>query len=203
MPSSVVCRCLFRLMRRYFLGRWICLLVSERLRLVWQCCPFGCNTYILPHIRTNIYIYIYIYNSFKYPVRWQKLLGSARRGNTALSYRNCVITPGWRLMRAEYRTCFHTLDDEKYIYIYIYTQTRTNIPTALKIHTHTYAHTHIHTHIYIYIYSQIYLSQYRYAFTQPHRYAYPYIYMHTHIAVLETTRIYSGAPICTLEEKSS
>ena len=41
MPSSVVCRCLFRLMRRYFLGRWICLLVSERLRLVWQCCPFG------------------------------------------------------------------------------------------------------------------------------------------------------------------
>ena len=46
MPSSVVCRCLFRLMRRYFLGRWICLLVSERLRLVWQCCPFGCNTYI-------------------------------------------------------------------------------------------------------------------------------------------------------------
>ena len=43
MPSSVVCRCLFRLMRRYFLGRWICLLVSERLRLVWQCCPFGCR----------------------------------------------------------------------------------------------------------------------------------------------------------------
>ena len=46
MLSSVVCRCLFRLMRRYFPGRWICLLVSERLRLVWQCCPFGCNTYI-------------------------------------------------------------------------------------------------------------------------------------------------------------
>ena len=46
MLSWVVCRCLFWLMRRYFLGRWICLLVSERLRLVWQCCPFGCNTYI-------------------------------------------------------------------------------------------------------------------------------------------------------------
>ena len=46
MPSSVVCRCLSRLMRRCFLGRWICWLVSERLRLVWQCCPFGCNTYI-------------------------------------------------------------------------------------------------------------------------------------------------------------
>ena len=46
MLSLVMCRGLFRLMRRYFLGRWICLLVSERLRLVWQCCLFGCNTYI-------------------------------------------------------------------------------------------------------------------------------------------------------------
>ena len=46
MLSLVVCRCLFRLMRRYFLGRWICLLVSERLRLVWKCRLFGCNTYI-------------------------------------------------------------------------------------------------------------------------------------------------------------
>ena len=26
--------------------------------------------------------------------------------------------PGWRLMRTDYRTCFHTLYDE-YIYIYI------------------------------------------------------------------------------------
>ena len=36
-------------------------------------------------------IYIYIYS------RWQKLLGSARSGSTALSYRNCVITldGGW------------------------------------------------------------------------------------------------------------
>ena len=39
--------------------------------------------------------------------------------STALSYRNSVITPGWRLMRAGYRTCFHTLYD-KNIYIYIY-----------------------------------------------------------------------------------
>ena len=30
-----------------------------------------------------------VYNSFKYPVRWQKLLGSARSGSTALSYQNC------------------------------------------------------------------------------------------------------------------
>ena len=30
-----------------------------------------------------------------------------------------VITPGWRLMRVGYRTCFHTLYDI-YIYIYIY-----------------------------------------------------------------------------------
>ena len=36
MLSSVVCRCPFRLMRHYFLGRWICRLVSERLRLVWH-----------------------------------------------------------------------------------------------------------------------------------------------------------------------
>ena len=34
-----------------------------------------------------------LYIPFKYPVRWQKLLGSARSGSTALSYRNCVITP--------------------------------------------------------------------------------------------------------------
>ena len=64
-------------------------------------------------------IYIYIYNSFKYPARWQKLLGSNRSGSTALSYRNCVITPGWRLIRAGYRICFHTFNDEN-IYIYIY-----------------------------------------------------------------------------------
>ena len=43
------------------------------------------------------YIYIYIYIYIK------------RR------YRNCVITPGWRLMRIWYRTFFHTLYDEKYI----------------------------------------------------------------------------------------
>ena len=54
----------------------------------------------------------------KYPVRGQKLLGSPRSGSTALSYRNCIITPGWRLMRTWYRTCFHTLYDEKKRYVY-------------------------------------------------------------------------------------
>ena len=41
-----------------------------------------------------IYIYIYIRENF---FRWQKLLGNARSGSTALSYRNCVITlvGGW------------------------------------------------------------------------------------------------------------
>ena len=29
----------------------------------------------------------------------------------------CIITPGWRLMRAVYHTCFHTLYDEKNVYI--------------------------------------------------------------------------------------
>ena len=42
MPSLAVCRCVFRLMRRCFLGRWICLLVSERLRLVWKGRLFMC-----------------------------------------------------------------------------------------------------------------------------------------------------------------
>ena len=55
------------------------------------------------------YIYIYLL----IPVRWKKLLGSARSGSTDLNYRNCVICPEWRLMRAGYRTCVHTLYDEK------------------------------------------------------------------------------------------
>ena len=46
MPSLAVCRCLFRLMRRCFLGRWICLLFSERSRLVWKCRQFGYSSYI-------------------------------------------------------------------------------------------------------------------------------------------------------------
>ena len=36
MPSLAACRCLFRLMRRFLLVRWICLPVSERFRLVWK-----------------------------------------------------------------------------------------------------------------------------------------------------------------------
>ena len=43
---SIACRCLFRLMKRCFLGRWTCLLVSERFCLVWKCCLFGYSTYI-------------------------------------------------------------------------------------------------------------------------------------------------------------
>ena len=37
MPSLAVYWCLFWLMRHCFLGRWICLPVSERFRLVWRC----------------------------------------------------------------------------------------------------------------------------------------------------------------------
>ena len=48
----------------------------------------------------------------KYPSRWQKLLGSARCGSTALSYRNCVITLDGGWWGLGYRTCFHTLYDE-------------------------------------------------------------------------------------------
>ena len=46
MPSFAACRCPFRLMRRYFLGRWICLLVSEGFRLVWWCRLFNYSIYI-------------------------------------------------------------------------------------------------------------------------------------------------------------
>ena len=45
MPSLAVSRCLFRLMRHCFLGRWICLPVSERFRLVWRCRLFDYSTY--------------------------------------------------------------------------------------------------------------------------------------------------------------
>ena len=46
MSSLAACRCPFRLMRRCFLGRWICLLVSEGFRLVWWCRLFDNSTYI-------------------------------------------------------------------------------------------------------------------------------------------------------------
>ena len=46
MSSLAVCRCLFRLMRHCFLGRWICLPVSERFRLVWKCHLFDYSIYI-------------------------------------------------------------------------------------------------------------------------------------------------------------
>ena len=36
MPSLAACRCLFRLMKHCFLGRWICLPVSERFPLMWK-----------------------------------------------------------------------------------------------------------------------------------------------------------------------
>ena len=81
--------------------------------------------YIYIYIYICIYIYIYIIPlkilppdrvSFKYPIRWQKLLGSARSGSTRLELPKLCYHPGWRLMRLGYRTCFHTLYDEKYIY---------------------------------------------------------------------------------------
>ena len=46
MPSIAVCQCPFRLMRRCFLGRWICFPVSERFRLVWKCHLFHYSPYI-------------------------------------------------------------------------------------------------------------------------------------------------------------
>ena len=46
MPSLAVSQYLFQLMRHCFLGRWICLPVSERFRLVWRCHLFDYSTYI-------------------------------------------------------------------------------------------------------------------------------------------------------------
>ena len=59
--------------------------------LKWRWTTVQCNVCFS---WSGVYIDIYI---FKYPVRWQKLLGSARSGSTALGYRNCVITlvGGW------------------------------------------------------------------------------------------------------------
>ena len=66
------------------------------------------------YTRIAIYIYIYIYINWNKRKRWQYRLKLPK-----LCYH-----PGWRLMRLVYRTCFHTLYDEKkkkkYIYIYIY-----------------------------------------------------------------------------------
>ena len=68
MPSLAVCRCLFRLMRHCFLGRWTCLPVSERFRLVWRCRLFA-NIFrnIIKHNirtskneRTHFFIKIYL-----------------------------------------------------------------------------------------------------------------------------------------------
>ena len=101
---------------------------------------------------SGIYIYIYIYNSFKYPLRWQKLLGSARSSSTVLSYRNYVISPGWRLMRAGYRTGLHTLYDKK-IYLSIYLSPSTSIYLSIN--------TFIDRSIDLYFYLSIYLSQYK------------------------------------------
>ena len=82
--------------------------------------------YIYVYIYMYIYIYIYvcIYICIYMYVYIYVCIYICIYICTALSYRNCVITPGWRLMRTWYRTCFHTLYDEKnkciYIYIYIY-----------------------------------------------------------------------------------
>ena len=94
MTSTAESKCFFKNHKLYEKWRWTYNVISA---FSWS----------------GMCIYIYIYISFKYPVRWQKLLGSARSGSTALSYQNCVITSGWRLMRLGYRMCFHILYDEK------------------------------------------------------------------------------------------
>ena len=69
-----------------------------------------------------IYIYIYIYIYIKlinFLYIYIIIIIIINIISATLSYQNCVITPGCRLMRTGYCTCFHTLYEEKYIYIYI------------------------------------------------------------------------------------
>ena len=71
------------------------------------------------HTHTHTHTHIYIYISFKYPDRWQKLLGSTRSGTTTWSYQNCMVTLvgvwwGQGIARVFTRCMM------KYIYIYIY-----------------------------------------------------------------------------------
>ena len=69
------------------------------------------------------YLYFIFFLSLSYQIRYILYITYVLYV-PALSYRNCVITPGWWLMRTGYHMCFQTLYDEKkkniYIYIYIY-----------------------------------------------------------------------------------
>ena len=74
----------------------------------------------------------------KYPVWWQKLLGSTRSGSTVLNYRNCVITPGWWLMRAVYRMYFHMYDEKKCLMNIIYTVAHEFVLTSQAVPSMSY-----------------------------------------------------------------
>ena len=114
---------------------------------------------------SGVYIDIYF---FKYPVRWQKLLGSATSGNTVLSYRNCVITlvGGWW---GQGTACAFTRCMMK----------KKN--TSIHTHTHLYTHTYTSIYIYIYIYTHIHIYIYIYIYIYIHTSIYTHIYIHTHI----------------------
>ena len=71
----------------------------------------------------------------------------------------------WWLMRAGYRTCFHTLYDEKkclyismYIFVYIYAYTFVYICIHLCIYLYKCIH------VYIYMYIHIYINVYMYIY---------------------------------------
>ena len=61
MLSLTSFRCPFRLIRRCFLGTWICLLVQEGFLLEWRCPPFGYSTYIpfcVPHHTVFVFVWV-------------------------------------------------------------------------------------------------------------------------------------------------
>ena len=94
MLSLVGCRCLFRLMRRCFLGRWICLLVSERFRLVWKCRLFNIikhNLRTSMNERTHLFIEIYILHTLFSMFLWC-LRKDWRQGQTAILTKLLLLT---------------------------------------------------------------------------------------------------------------
>ena len=142
MPSLVTCRCPFRLMRRCFLGMWICLLVLQGFRQVWWCCLFDYSTYI----------------PFFGALTWRPMPTAARS-------KLCNSVSAWSGVFASIAVIGLVGVGKVYINLVIYLLIK-NITIYLSNFVHfisfhdvywyyiydTHTHTHTHTHIYIYIY---------------------------------------------------
>ena len=100
---------------------------SEKAILLINCVNLIFYMYCLPvlilsdSIPNFTYIYIYVYIYIYIHTQYIYIYTQYRLELPKLCYH-----PGWRLMRLGYRTCFHTLYDEK-IYIYIYNENNSYI----------------------------------------------------------------------------